>query len=267
MSETLKMDVAGSLFTSMYRNVKIKGQEPGSQNLEGTGSCFDITLPSEARAGAHEPLHVENKDLPRWSKATMEFKYACPKPDPKAYLLKDLPISVDHKSFKNAIKWKVDLDKLDYHHYLPIFFDGIRETQDPYRFLAIKGVEDLLAAGGPRILPVIPQLIIPIKTALNTRDPAVIAVCLQLLQKLVLSGELVGQALVPYYRQILPIFNLYIAKNKNLGDGIDYGQQQYDCLGELVGNTLALFEQRGGEDAFINIKYMVPAYESCVNFS
>lgn len=58
----------------------------------------------------------------------------------------------------------------------------------------------------------IPQLIIPIKTALNTRDPAVIAVCLQLLQKLVLSGELVGQALVPYYRQILPIFNLYITR-------------------------------------------------------
>jgi hypothetical protein len=41
----------------------------------------------------------------------------------------DLPISVDHKSFKNAIKWKVELDKLDYHHYLPIFFDGIREKQ------------------------------------------------------------------------------------------------------------------------------------------
>lgn len=43
---------------------------------------------------------------------------------------------------------QVELDKLDYHHYLPIFFDGIRETRDPYRFLAIKGVEDLLAAGG-----------------------------------------------------------------------------------------------------------------------
>jgi hypothetical protein len=50
---------------------------------------------------------------------------------------------------------QVDLDKLDYHHYLPIFFDGIRETQDPYRFLAIKGVEDLLAAGkGPSTAPV-----------------------------------------------------------------------------------------------------------------
>jgi len=175
-----------------------------------------------------------------------------------------LPIAVDHKSFKNAIKWKVDLDKLDYHHYLPIFFDGIRETQDPYRFLAIKGVEDLLSAGGPKILPVIPQLIIPIKTALNTRDPAVICVTLQLLQKLVLSGDLIGQALVPYYRQILPIFNLYKNKNKNLGDGIDYGQQHYDCLGELISDTLALFEAKGGEDAFINIKYMVPTYESCV---
>jgi hypothetical protein len=36
--------------------------------------------------------------------------------------------------------------------------------------------------------------------------------CLQLLQKLVLSADLVGQALVPYYRQILPIFNLYITR-------------------------------------------------------
>lgn len=46
-----------------------------------------------------------------------------------------------------SVSLQVDLDKLDYHHYLPIFFDGIRETQDPYRFLAIKGVEDLLTAG------------------------------------------------------------------------------------------------------------------------
>ena len=28
-------------------------------------------------------------------------------------------------SSKNTINWKVDVDKLDYHHYLPIFFDGV----------------------------------------------------------------------------------------------------------------------------------------------
>jgi hypothetical protein len=33
--------------------------------------------------------------------------------------------------------WKVGVEHLDYHHYLPIFFDGLREKQDPYRFLAV----------------------------------------------------------------------------------------------------------------------------------
>ena len=50
----------------------------------------------------------------------------------------DLPIAVDHRASKNAIRWKVDITKLDYHYYLPIFFDGIREKEEPYRFLAIQ---------------------------------------------------------------------------------------------------------------------------------
>lgn len=50
-----------------------------------------------------------------------------------------------------------------------------------------------------------------------------------------------------------------------MGDSIDYGQQHYECLGELIGDTLQLLEQRGGEDAFINIKYLIPTYESSVS--
>ena len=69
---------------------------------------------------------------------------------------------------------------------------------------------------------------------------------------------------MPYYRQILPVFNLYKTKNDNLGDKIDYGQQKKLNLGDLIQQTLELFEAHGGEDAFINIKYMVPVYESCV---
>eukprot|EP00826_Nyctotherus_ovalis_P053418 TRINITY_DN6945_c0_g1_i8.p1 TRINITY_DN6945_c0_g1~~TRINITY_DN6945_c0_g1_i8.p1 ORF type:complete len:170 (+),score=70.28 TRINITY_DN6945_c0_g1_i8:72-581(+) len=160
--------------------------------------------------------------------------------------------------------WKVKPEDLDYSHYLPKFFDGIREKQDPYRFLAIQGTFDLLEHGGAKIIPVIPQLIIPIKTALNTRDPEVIALTLKVLQKLVTSANYVGEALVPYYRQILPIFNLYKNSTKNLGDLIDYAQRKKLSLGELIQETLELFEQTGGDDAFINIKYMVPTYESCV---
>jgi hypothetical protein len=182
----------------------------------------------------------------------------------KFYERGDLPVAVMSSS-KNVIAWKVDVDKLDYHHYLPIFFDGVREKEEPYRFLAVKGVEDMLKAGGSKILPTIPQLIIPIKTALNTRDPCVIAVVLQLLQKMVVSAESVGEALVPYYRQILPILNVFKNKNVNTGDGIDYAQRKNTCVGELIRETLEVFEQYGGEDAFINIKYMVPTYESCVS--
>lgn len=50
----------------------------------------------------------------------------------------------------------------------------------------------------------------------------------------------------------------------NSGDGIDYSQQKRENIGDLIQETLEVFERYGGEDAFINIKYMVPTYESCM---
>jgi hypothetical protein len=158
----------------------------------------------------------------------------------------------------------VEVDKLDYHHYLPVFFEGIREKEEPYRFLAVQGVSDMLEVGGSKVLPVVPQLIIPIKTALNTRDPDIVCTTLKIMQALVLSGDMIGEAMVPYYRQILPVFNIFKNKNFNVGDGIDYSQRKGQCLGDLIEETLQLFETHGGEDAFINIKYMIPVYESCM---
>lgn len=162
-----------------------------------------------------------------------------------------MPIGVKHGS-GCTLQWKAKIADLDYHHYLPKFFDGIREKQDPYRFLAIQGVFDMLDQGGAKVIPVIPQLIIPIKTALNTRDPEIIAITLKILQKLVTCASYVGEALVPYYRQILPIFNLYRSNAKNLGDKIDYSQRKRLNLGELIQETLELFEQTGGDVFFVN---------------
>jgi hypothetical protein len=60
-------------------------------------------------------------------------------------------------------------------------------------------MNDLLEKGGSKILPVIPQLIIPIKStlifylaALNTRDPEIMATMLKVVQKLVLSADMIG---------------------------------------------------------------------------
>jgi hypothetical protein len=45
------------------------------------------------------------------------------------------------------------------------------------------------------------------------RNQQVMCTTLKVLQHLVISADMVGEALVPYYRQILPILNIF--KNKN----------------------------------------------------
>ncbi|KAM8833686.1 parkin coregulated gene protein isoform 2-T2 [Synchiropus picturatus] len=148
------------------------------------------------------------------------------------YERRDLPIALVHGSEGNSIAWK--------------------------------GIHDMLEHGGPKILPVIPQLIIPIKNALNTRNHLVMCNTLKVLQHLVMSGDKVGEALVPYFRQILTVFNIFKNVRINRGDGIDYSQGKREIIGDLIQETLEMFERYGGEGAFLNIKYMVPTYESCM---
>ncbi|XP_048456901.1 parkin coregulated gene protein homolog [Rhincodon typus] len=105
---------------------------------------------------------------------------------------------------------------------------------------------------------------VTVKNALNTRNKQIICTTLKVLQHLVVSADMVGEALVPYYRQILPVLNIFKNVNVNTGDGIDYSQQKRENIGDLIQETLEIFELYGGEDAFINIKYMIPTYESCI---
>lgn len=49
--------------------------------------------------------------------------------------------------------------------------------------------------------------------ALNTREPMIMRRVLLILQELVRCGDMIGEALVPYYRQLLPVLNIF--KNKN----------------------------------------------------
>lgn len=69
-----------------------------------------------------------------------------------------------HDIFFLSLSFQVEIEKLDYHHYLPLFFDGLCEMTFPYEFFARQGIHDMLEHGGNKILPVIPQLIIPIKS-------------------------------------------------------------------------------------------------------
>ena len=53
--------------------------------------------------------------------------------------------------------------------------------------------------------------------------------------------------------------------NKNVNVGDDRLRPEARTASAALLETLQLFETYGGEDAFINIKYMVPTYESCIN--
>lgn len=219
----------------------------------GSGGLAVSTAQAKAKPADKKPVAGAFRKQPI---APTEFR--------RFYERGDLIVTVQHRGNGRRLHWKVEVEKLDYHHYLPIFFDGLREKEEPYKFIAEQGCYDLLEKGGSKILPTIPQLIIPLKTALNSRDPDIICTVLRVLQKLVVSGDLIGEALVPYYRQLLPVLNMYKVRNHNLGDGIEYSQRKQNNLGDLIHETLQLLEKHGGEDAFINIKYMIPTYESCV---
>lgn len=127
---------------------------------------------------------------------------------------------------------QVDVSKLDYHHYLPIFFDGVRETQQPYKFLAVKGVEDMLKAGGSKILPVIPQLIIPIKTALNTRDTEVWALSLELCSPRVLNRALLLMCCIRAQLACVDLGSLW-----HLRKGQCCGRGHLTCVWDHVDHT------------------------------
>jgi hypothetical protein len=174
----------------------------------------------------------------------------------------DIPVRLVHTAFKNTIAWTVDPAVLDYQHYLPLFFDGLREKEEPYRFFARKGTWALLKHGGTRVLQVIPQVVVPLKKALDTRDLTILPCALRTLQKLVKSSDLAGEALIPFYRQLLPVLNEFILCNKHLGDLIEYGQRKKVNIGDLINETLEVLELNGGPEAFINIQYMIPTYQT-----
>jgi len=176
----------------------------------------------------------------------------------------DLPIVVKHGA-RPTIEWKIEPGKLDLVHHLPIFLDGLLEKAAPYDFLAQAGLHQLIEAGKGNLLDAIPGCIQPLKRCLSTKDPPTICKALNSLQEMIRADSRIGIFLVPYYRQLLPVCRLFRAANLNLGDGIEYSQRKRNNLGDLIYETLELLEQTGGPDAFINIKYLIPTYDSVGN--
>ena len=175
----------------------------------------------------------------------------------KFYDRGDLPVLIEHIGAKRSIAFRVDVKHLDYMYYLPIFFDGLKERREPYSYLALHGTLYLLKHGGNKILPCVRDIVLPFKAALDSCDADSIAACMQIFQALVVSSDYVGEALVPYFKMLLPTCNKYCESRRVVV--IDAAGKKQP-LGELIYDTLTLMERHCGPDAFINIKYMVPMF-------
>lgn len=86
---------------------------------------------------------------------------------------------------------------------------------------------------------------------------------MEVTSRLFYKAPCVGEALVPYFRQFLPVLNFFCNHNVHKLDRIDYSR--VGRLSDVIDRTLMTLERCGGPNAFINIKYSIPTYESYVN--
>ena len=182
----------------------------------------------------------------------------------KIYERGDFPLVIRHGA-KSVLEWKVPVESLDAAYYLPIFLDGIKEKVYPFNFVAREGSFEFIRSGDiEQLLVAIDSLAHQIKCALDTHDSAVIMLALRMLQALSLRSDSIAKALVPHYRQLLHVLNMYKPKRRHLGDQIDFAQFKHDgrTLGDKIEETLTVLEQTAGPEAFPFIKYMVPTFES-----
>jgi len=85
---------------------------------------------------------------------------------PRRYTRGELPCTVEHRSSGLALSWMCPLHNLDYEHYLPVFMDGVRCTENPITFIARRGVYELLEdakGNSQRVLDCLHLFMLPLR--------------------------------------------------------------------------------------------------------
>ena len=166
-----------------------------------------------------------------------------------------------------SLRWRRDIYAAGgFLDLLPLFFDGLCETAHPYRFLAVRGCEELLVAAKGRALPILSTLVPPLRRALVSRDRGVVATGLLMLQCLVNTVPGSGPALVQHFPRLLPALRLYSRMPPAARDCHDYGQRVRGPrnLAAIVDETLQVLHRAGGPHAAAQIARVVPTFQSVV---
>lgn len=233
------------------------------------GKAFELRTPQRTNF----KLWYDRGDLPvrvnggvhkfvRWHVSALSQPHVKPK-EPSFHSAGDPSNDPVYEAAKTAFLG--DPKRFPYEVYLPLFFEGLREQGEPYRFLAQQGIAELLEYPHgvyEKVSPCVPLLVLPLRLALNTRDPATVRRAIGALRQLLAvrgthpkTGASIGVEIAPYYRHLLPIFNLF-KSNPKLSVRGDYAEG----LVELMDDTLHMMARCGGPGAAQEINRLVPLY-------
>jgi len=183
----------------------------------------------------------------------------------------DLPVSVNRPSTHpsgGSVVWEVEPHLLDYDTYLPMFFGGLVELEEPYALFARRGVTDMLEHGEDSyVATTVPRLVTHIRSGLSEDNPQVCTAVILSLHQLIKVGKVTRKALLPFLKQLLPCLRRLLLRQSWSGyeDGcLDSENRAAPNMSCLVEDTLQLLHKFGGKEAYKLIKSMCPTYSGVV---
>ncbi|TMS40193.1 hypothetical protein L596_006602 [Steinernema carpocapsae] len=139
---------------------------------------------------------------------------------------------------------------------------GLPLVEQPYRMLAHNSFNYLLSMSvdAEILLDVISDIVSAFRKGLECPDNSKKEETIQLIIKFCKIPPC-AYALVSYYRHLLPPL-----RKLKYGGFNGYLTPTSTKLDQAIDALLHTLEETGGPDAYINIKYILPAYQSHVNF-
>jgi len=127
-------------FTEMRRSQTVPGRQNNQSALQNhtISSRQKSTLSKVPNNTSH---HNPTRDIPKISFTEKSRLFR------QAYSQNQLPVKLDHSGPKTRLKWTQKPEDLDFEKWLPIFGDGVIETEPPFNMLAQMGLVELIELG------------------------------------------------------------------------------------------------------------------------
>ena len=93
------------------------------------------------------------------------------------YSANGIPCHLQHGTAKLSLQWDTPFENIDYNQVLPICFEGIIETDHPYKFAARQSCKELLLAEGAeeKVINLLQKLFFSLRIALSSSNDDIFA--------------------------------------------------------------------------------------------